>query len=388
LALLVLAGVLACGPPPRPRPEARTALEVVPEDQWPVLEDDLDVASFLMALRQSLNYLRRVPPGRRFRFGPVEVSAAAMIQGLDRLGQVWASLADARARTEALKRHFVLLRSVGSDGKGRVLMTGYYEPVLAARRRPKPPFVHPLYALPRDLVTIDLRRFDPRLPARRLVGQVRGHKVVPYPERREIDFGRALEGRAEVLAYVADPVDAFFLHIQGSGVVVFPDGSRLRLGYAGTNGRPYRSIGRLLLQEGRLSREEMSMQAIRRYLARHPEERPRILGHNPSYVFFRPLPAEGGPLGCYGMPLTTGRSIATDRRLFPGLAPAWIVGQRPALGGGEVPLARMVFNQDTGGAIRGPGRLDLFFGTGKEAGELAGRMKHPGRLYFLAPRER
>lgn len=130
------------------------------------------------------------------------------------------------------------------------------------------------------------------------------------------------------------------------------------------------------------------MQGIRRFLARNPRYLERVLSHNPSYVFFRPLSAQGGPLGCYDLPLTPGRSIATDRRLFPGLALAYIQGQTPAPGGGIAPLSRFVLNQDTGGAIRGPGRLDLFYGSGNQAGELAGRMKYPGRLFFLAPRRR
>jgi membrane-bound lytic murein transglycosylase A len=132
--------------------------------------------------------------------------------------------------------------------------------------------------------------------------------------------------------------------------------------------------------------EGMSMQAIQRFLADNPRQLRRVLAHNPSYVFFRPLEAVGGPLGCYETPLTAGRSIATDRRIFPGLAACYIQGEAPAPDGGVAPLMRLVLNQDTGGAIRGPGRLDLFFGSGAAAGELAGRMKHPGRLYFLAPR--
>ncbi len=188
------------------------------------------------------------------------------------------------------------------------------------------------------------------------------------------------------MGYVDDPVDAFFLHVQGSGTLVFPDGGRVRAGYAHTNGRPYRSIGRLLIDDGLVSREEMSMQAIRAYLDEHPDELRRVLSYNPSYVFFRALPADGGPLGCYGEPVTGGRSIATDRRLFPAPVMAWINAVMPTAEGGEVPISRFVLNQDTGGSIRGPGRVDLFFGQGDEAGELAGRTKHLGELYFLLPK--
>ena len=383
VSLLLVSG---CAPGCQPRREPGVVLEEVPAQDWPLLGDDLDLASLEQAGRASLTYLRRLPPEREFAFGPRRVSAARMIQAVQRFQAVMRAFQDPAARTQALKRYFVLLRSVGSDGRGRVLFTGYYEPVLPARRQPQPPFVYPLYPMPPDMVFIDLRRFDPRLPARRLVGRVQGRKVLPYHDREAIDFQGVLEGKVKPLAYLADPVEAFFLHIQGSGQVVFPDGSRLRLGYAASNGRPYRSIGRYLIDQGLMDLEGMSMQAIKRFLDQHPELRRRVLAHNPSYVFFRPLPAQGGPLGAYSQPLTAGRSIATDRRIFPGMALAWIHGTRPALAGGEVPLARFVFNQDTGGAIRGPGRVDLFFGSGDEAGELAGRMKHVGQLYFLAPR--
>jgi membrane-bound lytic murein transglycosylase A len=384
--LLALAVLLAgCGPEPRP-PEEGPALERVDPADWPVLYDDLDAASLHQACRQSIGYLRRVPADRRFAFADYSVTAREMIAGLQRLRDVLVRLPDPLERTEALKQHFILFRSRGRDGRGEVLMTGYYEPVLEARRRRQPPFVHPLYAVPEDLVWIDLEDFGGGLPDKRLVGQVRGRRVRPYPDREAIDFDNAIGDRAEVLAWVDDAVEAFFLHIQGSGQVRFADGTRLRLGYAATNGRPYRSIGRLLIDEGLMDAEGMSMQAIQRFLADNPEQLRRVLSHNPSYVFFRPLEAVGGPLGCYETPLTAGRSIATDRRIFPGLAACYVQGEAPAPDGGVAPLTRLVLNQDTGGAIRGPGRLDLFFGSGRQAGELAGRMKQLGRLYFLAPR--
>ena len=177
------------------------------------------------------------------------------------------------------------------------------------------------------------------------------------------------------------------MHIQGSGQIVLAEGSRLRLGYAGVNGRPYRSIGALLLREGVMSSHEMSMQNIQKYLAANPERRREILSYNPSYVFFRPLPASGGPPGAYGRPVTAGRSIACDRTLFPPMALAFIRGTTPIADGNQAPLSRLVAAQDTGGAIKGPGRLDLFYGNGQQAGELAGRMRNIGQMYFLAPKQ-
>lgn len=388
LCLCTLLWLSACGTQPPPPATVGRALVVVDESDWPLMLDDMDTAGFLEAADHSLSYLRRLPSTRKFTFGPYQVSAADMIAGIERAKHIVAMTPNPIARTEALKKEFVLYRSVGSDGEGAVLMTGYYEPVMAARRKPIPPYVNPLYGLPADLVKIDLRLFGKDLPKRRLVGRVTGRQVVPYPDRDQIEHGQALKGKAPILAYLADPVESFFLHIQGSGQVVFADGDRLRLGYAASNGHPYRSIGALLIAEGLLDRHKVSMQSIQSFLVANPDQRRRILGHNPSYVFFRTLPATGGPLGCYNTQVTGGRSIATDRRVFPGAALVFINGYLPGPGNQAIPFSRFVFNQDTGGAIRGAGRLDLYFGTGREAGNFAGRMKHRGVMYFLAPRKR
>jgi membrane-bound lytic murein transglycosylase A len=258
---------------------------------------------------------------------------------------------------------------------------------VAARREAVPPYLHPVYGVPDDLVRVDLLRFGLEPGPHQVVGRVVGHQLEPYPDRREIEFGRGLGAPAEVLGYLADPVELFLLQVQGSGTLVFEDGSRLRAGYAMSNGRPYRSIGQLLVDEGLITREKMSMQAIRAYLAEHPEDLERVLSSNPSYVFFRPLEASGdGPLGCYGVPVTAGRSIATDRAIFPAPAVAWIQATIPDPTGGRRTIRRFVINQDTGGAIRGPGRVDLFVGAGESAGEVAGRMQDSGSLYLLLPR--
>lgn len=389
LALAVAVGLALLGAgcahrPPPPGPEA--ALEIVPDDRWPRLDDDLDGASLVAACEPSLDYLERLPADRVVRFGPVERRADELARGVRRACGILSAAVDPAERTARLREEFLLLRSVGSDGGGEVLFTGYYEPLLEARRAPEDHFVHPVYGVPDDLVTVELADFGVAGSPPRLVGRVEERSLRPYPDRETIDFGAGLAPNTRVLGWVGDPVDLFFLHVQGSGTLVFPDGARLRAGYAATNGQPYRSIGRLLLDDGLVSEEAMSMQAIRAYLAANPDELKRVLAFNPSYVFFRPLPAGGGPLGCYGEAVTAGRSIATDRSLFPAPILAWVRGSIPAVDGGEAPFARFVLNQDTGGSIRGPGRVDLFFGQGDEAGELAGRTKHGGELYFLVPR--
>lgn len=386
LAVVGVAALALGGCAQRPTPPA-AVLEIVPAAEWPALTDDLDPESLEAACRPSFEYLEAVPPSEAISFGPIVRSAAELALGTRRACEIITESVTEEERQRALQDEFLLLRSAGRDGWGEVLFTGYYEPLLDARSEASGSFEYPVYGVPSDLVTADLRDFGIANDPSRIVGRIDGKQLVPYDERDAIDFGAALADDVPVIGYVDDPVDAFFLHVQGSGTLVFPDGNRVRAGYAETNGWPYRSIGRLLIDDGLVGREEMSMQAIRGYLDDHPEEIRRVLAYNPSYVFFRPLSADGGPLGCYGEPVTGGRSIATDRRLFPAPVIGWINAVVPAPDGGEESISRFVLNQDTGGSIRGPGRVDLFFGQGGEAGELAGRTKHFGELYFLLPKE-
>jgi membrane-bound lytic murein transglycosylase A len=213
---------------------------------------------------------------------------------------------------------------------------------------------------------------------------------VPYWSRRDIDNGSA-SLPARVLAWVADPLDAFFLQVQGSGRIAFADGGLMRLGYADQNGHPYRSIARVLVERGEMTLEESSMQAIRAWAERHPDGLAALLDENPSYVFFRELPAPApgtpeaaidGPLGSLGVPLLARRTIAVDARAIPLGAPVWLATSLPQ---SDQPLQRLALAQDTGGAIRGAVRADFFFGFGDEAAEAAGRMRQQGRLWLLWP---
>lgn len=388
IALLVAPGLLAsCGRPPAVTPPVPPPpFEPVTRADWPEVVDDLDPSSLVDSFLRAAAYLDGLPAERPVDVGPVRVSAARLAASLRRLAVLVAEAPPGVDLGPRLAEEFQLLRSTGRDGRGEVLFTGYYEPVLPARRTPEGGFTHPLWALPRDLVTVDLADFGIESDPARLVGRVESGRLLPYPERDAIDHHGALDGRAAPIAFLADPVDAFLLHVQGSGTLELPDGSRTRVGYAGSNGRPYRSIGRLLIDEGRIPAEQMSMQAIRSWLAANPEELRRVLGSNPSYVFFRPLSAEDGPLGCFGVPLVAHRSVAVDRRLVPAPVPGWLRTRLPIPGGGAAPVRRFVVSLDTGGAIRGPGRVDVFFGSGDDAGELAGRTAHLGELYLLLPR--
>ena len=266
---------------------------------------------------------------------------------------------------ERVFAEFDLFKSVGRDD-GAMLVTGYHEPIIDAAEAPGGEYRVPILGVPRDLAA-----------ARRGA----------YWTRSDIEQGR-LGNLARPLGWARDPVDVFFMEIEGSGTLRLPGGRELRVGYAATNSRPYRSIGRLLIQEGRITREAMTMRVLREWLAAYPEERDRVLRHNESYVFFRVLP--GAPVGSLGVPLTPGRSIATDPRVFPRASLAFIRTMRPVeMPDGLIgwkPVARFVLSQDAGGAIRGPGRVDIFWGRGPEADLAASDMKESGELYFVVPR--
>jgi peptidoglycan lytic transglycosylase A len=292
---------------------------------------------------------------------------------------------DASAR-RLLESRFVAWRLANPDGRTEGLVTGYYEPLLRGSRVKRPPFVYPLYAPPDDLLTVDLSAVNPDLRNLRLRGRLQGRKVVPYWSRAEIENGAAPVAGKE-LVWVDDPIEAFFLQIQGSGRVRLTNGEIVRLGYADQNGHPYQSIGRYLIDRGELQPGEASMQAIQAWAAAHADRLAELLNQNPSYVFFRELALpdpSAGPLGALGVPLTPQRSIAVDPRYVPLGAPVFVATTWPS---SDLPLNRLVIAQDTGGAIRGPVRADYFWGFGADAGALAGRMRQPGALWVLLPAE-
>ena len=268
---------------------------------------------------------------------------------------------------------------------GAGIMTGYYEPILRGAAEPGEVFRTPLHSRPPELVETAV----PNNPLRRRFGMMVEGRIEPFHDRAAIDTG-ALAGRALELVWVDDPADAFFLHIQGSGRVVLPNGEVMRVGYAGHNGRGYVAIGRLLIERGEIAREQMSMQAIRAWLTSAGHDRAtEVLRGNPSYVFFRRvegLTLDQGPIGAMGVPLTPGRSVAVDRAFIPLGAPMWVMVKDPLARRDTPPAGRLVVAQDTGGAIRGPARTDFFQGWGAEAGERAGRMRDEAEVFVLLPR--
>lgn len=261
-------------------------------------------------------------------------------------------------------------------------VTGYYEPELNGAIQRSAKYRVPLHRVPDDLVQVDLGEWRDAWKGERVAGRIIGGRLRPYHQRADIARG-ALDGRNLEVLWVDDPVDAFFLEVQGSGRAKLEDGRILRIGFAGQNGHRYVAIGRTLLDKGELQPGNVSMQSIRAWLAANPERMREILDSNPSYVFFRILDGDG-PIGAQGVALTPGRSLAIDRAHLPLGAPVFLDLAHDDSPGGTI--RRLVVAQDTGGAIRGPARGDLFWGPGREAGEMAGRMKANGTLYLLLPR--
>jgi membrane-bound lytic murein transglycosylase A len=292
---------------------------------------------------------------------------------------------------EFFETHFLPYRVANTDGGTQGLATGYYEPLLRGSRRKEGPYRYPLYVAPEDLLIVDLAEINPELKHLRLRGRLEGRRVVPYYPRAEIERGLpALAGKE--LLWVDDPVDLFFLQIQGSGRVRLDTGELVRVGYADQNGQPYKSIGRNLVEQGELKLEQTSMQGIKAWGAANPAKLETLLNQNPSYVFFRELPkSEGGqtpnmdgPVGALGVALTPERSIAVDPSRIPLGAPVFLATTWP---NSTQPLQRLVLAQDTGGAIRGAVRADYFWGFGEAAGAQAGRMRQSARMWVLLPRD-
>ena len=359
-----------CPPPsaPPPAPVARLPVtENLRPADWSALpgwQDD-QLSSAWNAWLQSCNALKAKPDWQ------VVCAAAASLQPGD----------NDTVRTY-FQTWFNVYQSLQTDGTTQGLVTGYYEPLLHGSRTPSPDYPVPLYRTPPDLLNIDLSSVYPELKHMRLRGRLQGNTVVPYLARTEIDDNqRPLAGNE--LVWVDDPVEAFFLQIQGSGRIQLNDGSRIQIGYANQNGYPYRAIGHILVQRGELKLEQASMQNIKAWGRTHPQQLPELLSQNPSYVFFKELPDSSGPLGALGLPLTGGRSVAVDSRAVPLGAPVWLVTTQPQ---SDTPMNLLVMAQDTGGAIHGNVRADFYFGFGDAAGKLAGKMKQQGQMWVLLPK--
>ncbi len=282
-----------------------------------------------------------------------------------------------------LTEQFDVYQANNADNTNTGLITGYYEPMLKASRSRTGAYQHPLYRQPDDLITVDLSEIYPELKYKRLRGKLQGNKLVPYLTRAEIESAQTPLGGKE-LAWVSDSIDAFFLQIQGSGLLKLDNGEQIHVGYADQNGHMYNSIGRVLVERGELTADKASMQGIKQWAANNPGKLRELLNNNPSYVFFRELPGNlPGPLGALGVPISAERSVAIDPKFIPLGAPVFLSTTQP---NSDKPLKRLMLAQDTGGAIKGGVRADFFWGAGDKAGQQAGAMKQKGKIWVLLPK--
>lgn len=346
----------------------------------------MDIKSLELAVGNNMEYLNRLKPDYVFNYGEHEFTCSHVIESQKLLLEIIKTVKGPDELKKEIKKHFDLYRATGRAGDRDILFTGYFEPVYDARLKPDDIYRHPIYGTPDDIVKIDLSQFRSKYRGEVLKARIEGRKILPYFSRKEIEEQSALKNRNLEIAWLKDPLDVAFLHIQGSGRLQLSEEDYITVGYEGSNGRPYNSIGRYLIEKNYMTREEMSMQGIRSYLTAHPEKLNDALNYNPSYVFFRML--ENNLLGNIEVPITPGRTIALDSELFPKGALCFIECKKPVVSNsGEIEkwtgFSRFVMNQDTGGAIKGAGRADIFWGRGEYAELAAGHMNHEGKLYVL-----
>lgn len=378
----------------RPGPEVKeeftkfNTLKKLKPKSYPLFMDNTDFLGLIASIDRSLEYYKRVPLDREYQYGEKAYTAAHMITSMELFKAFLLEDPSTKALNDFIKESYVVYEAAGNEEK-EVLFTGYYEPTFDGSREKEEPFPFPLYSRPKDLLEIDLSAFSDQYKGhKRLVARVNtaNKRVVPYYSRQQINASEAFHTKSEPVVWLKSRVDRFFLEIQGSGRINLKQGNVMRVHYAGSNGNKYRSIGRYLIKKNEILKENMSMQAIRKWLELHPERMDEVLNYNESFVFFQE--ETGGPYGSLSVEITALRSIATDSRLFPKGGLCYMQARLPDTEAKQPlkewePTSFFVLNQDTGGAIRGPARADLFCGNGDYAEFTAGHMNTYGKLYFM-----
>lgn len=331
-----------------------------------------DMSRMRKVIDASLNYLSKPSSRQFFPYGDITHQDA--VQTLEAFERLIDSGLRGRALNAAIAQQFDVYISVGCDYKGTVLFTGYYTPIFDGSPAATGQFRYPLYKQPADLVKTP----DGQILGRRSAdGRIR-----PYPPRAEIENSNMLKGNE--LIWLQDPFEAYVAHVQGSAKLRMRDGELVTVGYAANNGHNYHSVAQELVKDGRIARQQMSLSAMIDYFKRHINQVATYTRRNPRFVFFRKQ--EGPARGSLNEPVTTMRTIATDKSIYPRGCLAFISTTLPTMVGGNIfhnPYSGFVLDQDTGGAIRAPGRCDIYMGEGDGAGRLAGQMYQEGRLYYL-----
>ncbi len=373
------------------RPPERYLLEVAKEEipRFTYWEDDYQ--ELKEAFQEEEGFLlQKMANGEEFSFGERKLAASLVKESAELLLQ---TLQEARSEEELnrlIRKRFTIYQAAGEEGEGKVLFTGYYSPICEGSLEKQGRFKYPLYLIPKDLKVANLGEFDPTLEGERIVYRIdpTRKEVVPYWSREDIVKDKVLKGQNLEFVYLKDRLDRFYLMIEGSGKIILANGKTFWLRYSATNGRPYTSLGRTLAKAGKLPEDMLSLQSIKQYFQRHPQEMDHYLNQNERFVFFVEDEQNQGAIGAAGVVLTPERSIAIDRRMFPLGALAYIEYPEPEINGqgkvvGYAEKRRFVFCQDTGRIIKGPGRADIYFGEGERAFAKAGNIRGKGRLYFL-----
>lgn len=362
---------------------AQSPLDRLDARDLPQFTDDLQLEGLLTGAVRHLHYLNKLPDKTSFTFGSDTYPVSWLRESLNSFIDVLKQDPDSEELARIVRENFTVYQAIGRKDypRGTMLITGYYEPFFKGSLTRQAPYLYPLYAPPESLVQIK----DPQSGKTEFKRRNKSKQLVPFWTRREIEERGIANGHE--LVYLDNPVDAFILHVQGSGKIELQNGSVRSIHYAASNGLEYFSIGKLLVDQGKMTLEEASTPSIRKYLRDHPEERKDILYHNKKFIFFNWAP-DGEPVGSLGEPLVAGRSIAIDQNVLPGTTLAFLQSRKPVLDASGnivkwVPMHRFVFPQDSGAAIKGSGRADLYWGNGTYARQAAGSMKEEGTLYFL-----
>jgi membrane-bound lytic murein transglycosylase A len=374
-----------------PKPPAAPGLTV--DRQFPAMEtadmtggiDDLDLPSLETAIERSLQYYEKIKYPS-FRLGDREISIAELKASLLAFREIIRSTDPAEVKLNRIRETFEFITPPGQNTQGGVIFTGYYVPTLEGSWVKTGIYRYPLYRKPDDLIVVNLGKFDSKYKSEQLIGRMGPGELLPYYTRDDIDRKGALAGRHLEFLWVDDPVALYSLHIQGSGKIRLPDGQIIVVSYAQSNGRQFRSLSRTLIEKEKITAQEVSYPRVQKYLRENPEELSDLFSYNERYIFFRRVDRD--PIGSLQLPVTSGRTIATDPDVFPKGSLALIRTQKPLFDAdGQirqwVPISRFVLNQDAGAAIKGPGRVDIFCGDGPNAEQLAGSLKEKGDLYIL-----
>ncbi|MDD5656984.1 MAG: MltA domain-containing protein [Elusimicrobia bacterium] len=389
----------ACAQENPPPPSVSTAaaavsapLRLLAPGELPVFADTFAAKSNLVkAAKKTLAYLKKAEPARYLRIGGRDYGPAILADSITALLDTLAEAKSPEELDALVRARFDIFQSVGSDGQGKVVFSSYYQPVLPASLKKSAKYPFPIYRRPADMVDVQLSRFGAKFAGEELVGRVtKDKRVVPYFTREDIDLRRALAGQGHELAWLQTRFDVLDMHIQGSGILKFPSGKMLLSRFAATNAHPYNSVGLALLKTGAISREELTHERLRAYFRDHPDAEDWLIARNPRYTFFElvPLPADGEPMGTIQESLVPARSIAIDPAVIPLGALAYFSTTSPQADRsgrilGQFPNSRFALCMDTGGAIKGPGRVDIYAGHGSQAAATARHQWNEGKLFIL-----